>query len=572
MPAGSLAALASGLQTAGAEVTLDVEPAQGTARGPATEFRPAVTACAAHLRRAWAQGTPDVVHAVGYVATVAAVRESRGRVPVVATFYQGAPWDGLERWLATRLDGLVVHSTAEADRWRRHGVPRERLRVLPPAVVVPETGPRRAEPHGAVVTDALGPELDALVASMPHWDARLVVLGAPSAARMAQVNARAEAVGVLGRLDWRPGLDSAALDQQVAECDLVVAVSGARSADLVSVAAARAVAAVAVDADAHTDLVITRATGLLVPARPGPALGEAVRQMLGDPLMARGYGAAAQVRARAVQSPASVASRALSLYEAVLPVTEPVAEPAPVADPAKRAERDRLVTEYLPLARQLAHRYAGRGQPLDDLVQVASLGLVKAAERFDPDHGTGFPSYAIPTILGELRRHFRDHAWAVRVPRTLQETTLQVEKATERIAAANGGEATVGQIAEELGLSDWEVLKAKQTSGEAFARTSLDHPVGEDGSGVLGDLVGEDDAALEAVEEALAVRRALQRLPEREREIILMRFFGDRTQMEIADHLGISQVHVSRTLTRTLAALRDHVLDEVPLPSSWRPA
>jgi RNA polymerase sigma-B factor len=570
MPAASLAALASGLQTAGAEVTLDVSAAKGAGRAVAREFRPAVASCATHLRRAWAEETPDVVHAVGYVATVAAVRESRGRLPVVATFYQGSPWEGLESWVASRLDGLVVHSTAEADRWRRHGVARERMRVLPPAVDVPDMAPRHSEPFGAVVTDATGPELDALVASMRSWPGRLVVVGSPSASRTAQVNARAEALGVLDRLVWRPAPRADALVQLVEESDLVVAVDGARSADLVSVAASRAVAAVAVDRDAHADLVISRATGLLVPERPSAVvLGEAVRQMLADPLMSRGYGAAAQVRAGAVQAGESVAVRALDLYQSVLPVTEPVAEPVVETDPVRQAERDRLVTEYLPLARQLAQRYNGRGQPLDDLVQVASLGLVKAAGRFDPEHGTSFPSYAIPTILGELRRHFRDHAWAVRVPRTLQETTLQVEKASQRIAQANGGEATVEQIAEELGLSDWEVLKAQQTSGEAFARTSLDHPVGEDGSGVLGDLVGDDDAALETVEEAEAVRRALQRLPEREREIILMRFFGDRTQMEIADHLGISQVHVSRTLTRTLAALRDHVLDEVPLPSSW---
>jgi RNA polymerase sigma-B factor len=387
---------------------------------------------------------------------------------------------------------------------------------------------------------------------------------------MAQVGARAEALGVLDRLLWRPGLDAPGLLEQVEASDLVVAVAGARSGDLVSVAASRAVASVAVDSEAHHDLLVNRATGLLIPTRPGPVvLAEAVRQMLGDPLMARGYGAAAQLRARAVQSPEAVATRAAALYGSVLPEAEPEPAPAPVVCPEQRRERDRLVTEYLPLARQLAHRYANRGQSLDDLVQVASLGLVKAAERFDPAHGTSFSSYAIPTILGELRRHFRDHAWAVRVPRTLQETTLQVEKAAQRLSQANGAEATVDQIAEELGLSDWEVLKAQQTSGEAFARTSLDHPVGEDGSGVLGDLVGQEDAALEVVEDQVAVRRALQRLPEREREIVLMRFFGDRTQMEIADHLGISQVHVSRTLTRTLAALRDHVLEEVPLPPAW---
>ncbi len=573
MPSGSLSALADGLRAADVDVALDVRPA-GWPRPEnrsSDDFRSAVHACAAQLRTQWAEQMPDVVHAVGYVAAVAAVRESRGRMPVLGTFYQAGSWSDLERWLVTRLDGLVVHSTEERQRLLQAGVPRDSVQVLPPAVHLGE-GDRSRGPFGVIATDATGSTLDALVSSMPAWSGRLVVLEAESARRTAAVTRRADELGVLSRLEWRTPVPAQASVELLAACDLVVAAGSSRSGALVSQAASVGVAALAVTRDAHRDLVVSRATGLLLPAQPSVHdLAEALRLVLGDPMMARGYGASAQVRARAIQSPDAVGSRMADVYASIVapePVSLPVAAPV-VAE--QRADRDQLVSEYLPLARQLASRYAGRGQAMDDLVQVACLGLVKAAERFDPEHGTGFPAYAIPTILGELRRHFRDHAWAVRVPRTLQETTLQVEKASERLAQQNG-EATVEQVARELGLSDWEVLKARQTSSEAFSRTSLDHPIGEDGGGSLGDLVGEEDSSLESVENRVAVRRALARLPEREREIIVMRFFGDRTQMEIADQLGISQVHVSRTLTRTLAALRDHVMDDVPLPASWAPA
>jgi RNA polymerase sigma-B factor len=571
MPSGTLTALADGLRAVDVEVALDVRPAGWPRPGDRSsdDFRAAVHACATELRTQWAESMPDVVHAVGYVAAVAAVREARGRVPVLGTFYQSGSWRDLEAWLVKQLDGLVVHSTEEQHQLRRAGVPRESVRVLPPAVQVGSLSARPSEPFGAVATDATGRVLDTLISSMPAWSGRLVVLEAESARRTAAVTRRAEQLGVLPRLEWRTSLSAGESVEQVAACDLVVAAGSARSGALVSQAASVGVASLAVDRAAHRDLVISRATGLLVPSEPSVSdLGEAVRLVLADPMMARGYGAAAQVRARATQAPEAVGSRLAAVYADVVAPEPATPPPVTEVEPQHRADRDRLVAEYLPLARQLAGRYAGRGQALDDLVQVACLGLVKAAERFDPEHGTGFPSYAIPTILGELRRHFRDHAWAVRVPRTLQETTLQVEKASERLAQRNG-EATVEQVAEELGLSDWEVLKARQTSGEAFARTSLDHPIGEDGGGSVGDLVGEEDSSLESVDDRVAVRRALARLPEREREIILMRFFGERTQVEIAEQLGISQVHVSRTLTRTLAALRDHVLEEVPLPESW---
>jgi RNA polymerase sigma-B factor len=230
-------------------------------------------------------------------------------------------------------------------------------------------------------------------------------------------------------------------------------------------------------------------------------------------------------------------------------------------------ERNALAVEHMPLARQLAGWYSGRGQARDDLVQVASLGLVRAAERFDPAYGKEFHSFAIPTILGELRKHFRDHAWAVRVPRGLQETTLQVQRASAQVSQSLAHEATPADLAEQLGLVEEEVLMALRAEGEARSAYSLDRPVAEDRAPA--DLFGEPDWSLDLVELSNAARDVLGKLPEREQQILILRFYGERTQSEIAQRLGISQVHVSRVLARTLAALRDHVLEDVPLPESW---
>lgn len=175
----------------------------------------------------------------------------------------------------------------------------------------------------------------------------------------------------------------------------------------------------------------------------------------------------------------------------------------------------------------------------------------------------------MPTILGELRRHFRDHAWAARVPRSLQEATLKVQRASDELRVARGQDPTPAEVADELGLVEEEVLQAMQARGEAMSSKSLDHPMGEDGAEAFGDLVGDTDPDLEYVELREAVRSALHKLPEREREILLMRFYGEHTQSEIAERMGLSQVHVSRLITRTLTALRDHVMNDVPLPKSW---
>lgn len=611
MPTGAVAALADGLRNAGLEVCSDVAPAArpdrrtaAAARSPARPtqpwFRYAVDMCATDLRRAWTDERPDVVHAFGHVAAAAALRAAEGKVPVVATFSEDGPPAAYERWLAGQVDGLVVASTAERERWQRIGVPGGRVRAVPPPVVVVDHDAHAPGTGEVVVTDAAGNELETIVDSMPFWaPARLVVLGTVSATRLAQVTQVAEHLGVLDRIEFRPSLRPEQRSALMAEADIAIASTTARSGALVTEAAAHGVGAVAVDRDAHRDLVVSRATGLLVAADAGPvAVGEAVRRVVRDPLVARGYGSAALVRAAAIQRPDVVAQRVVPTYDDAVGhhrsapqrgacaraqtstcqpaetagtiATEPAGERG--CGPDSREQRDRLTTEYLPLARQLAGRYAGRGQPLEDLVQVASLGLVKAADRYDPKRGTAFAAYASPTILGELRRYFRDHAWSVRVPRSMQEASLEVENATQSLTQTSGETPTAESVGQEVGLSDHEVRRAWQTRAEALGHASLDLPVGEDHDQTMADLIGTVDDLLDDVEAQLAVREALSRLPEQEREIITLRFFGERTQQSIAEQLGVSQVHVSRVLTRTLSAIRDHVMNDVPLPESWAPA
>jgi len=336
-------------------------------------------------------------------------------------------------------------------------------------------------------------------------------------------------------------------------------------------AAAHGIPAIAVAVGAHIDHVVPRATGMLMPANANARTwGRAVASVVSDSFALRAMGTSALVRIRTLHSTALAARRLASMYEQVADASTRdggglTAQP----ERGLRSDEDRnaLAVENMALARQLAGWYSGRGQAREDLVQVASLGLVRAAERFDPAYGKEFHSFAIPTILGELRKHFRDHAWAVRVPRGLQETTLQVQRASAQVSQSLAHEATVADLAEELGLVEEEVLLALRAEGEARSSYSLDRPIGDEGS--VADLVGEIDPGLDFVELSQCVRAALRRLPEREQQILLLRFYGERTQSEIAERLGISQVHVSRVLTRTLAALRDHVLEDVPLPRSW---
>ena len=223
------------------------------------------------------------------------------------------------------------------------------------------------------------------------------------------------------------------------------------------------------------------------------------------------------------------------------------------------AARDALVERLLPLARQLALRYRSTSEPADDLLQVASVGLVKAIERFDPARGTAISTFAVPTILGELRRHFRDHTWSMRVSRELQERVLKLERASNELAPALGRSPSVTELSAKLDLSPEEVLEAIDAAG-AYRSASLEEQLGRgdhDGNGALIDVLGSEDSRLTLVEDAAAVDDALLVLEDRDRRILHMRFMRDMTQSQIANALGISQMHVSRLLRKALATLRE---------------
>lgn len=216
--------------------------------------------------------------------------------------------------------------------------------------------------------------------------------------------------------------------------------------------------------------------------------------------------------------------------------------------------RERLVHRFLPLAEHLAWRFAGRGESKEDLQQVASLGLVHAIDRFDPDRGVQFATFATVTIVGELKRHFRDRAWSVRVPRTLQEAAMAVNRATAELWQSLGRSPTVDEVAERAQLDPEIVLEALDAV-QSYSTASLEAPVGEDGT-TAGELIGDLDPQLETSQEWQVIAPALRDLPERERRILYLRFFEDMTQSEIAREVGISQMHVSRLLTQTLTRLR----------------
>jgi RNA polymerase sigma-B factor len=221
------------------------------------------------------------------------------------------------------------------------------------------------------------------------------------------------------------------------------------------------------------------------------------------------------------------------------------------------AARDELVMRFLPLARQLARRYARPNEPLDDLYQVASMGLLKAIERFDPERGNAFSTFAVPTIVGELKRYFRDTGWAVHVPRPIQERIGQVNRAIHDLARETGRSPTPGELAAKLGHSTEEILEALDAA-KAFDAISLDVPRGggdEDGS-AYAETVGEHDARFEMVEYSAVIEPTMAALPPRDRLILRLRFERDLTQSEIADRLGISQMHVSRIIRRSLDRLR----------------
>lgn len=222
-----------------------------------------------------------------------------------------------------------------------------------------------------------------------------------------------------------------------------------------------------------------------------------------------------------------------------------------------RAAREALVKRFMPLVRSLARRYDRSSEPFEDLLQVASLGLLKALDRFDPELGHPFASFAVPTILGEMRRHFRDAGWSVHVPRGSQERALKVRDAQERLANTRGRAPTVNELAEYLELSTEDVIDALQAI-QAYESLSLDapRPGATDEATSYGDAMGEEDGRYELVELDATVSAVMGRIPQREREILSMRFVEDLTQTEIAERIGISQMQVSRLLRRSLDQLR----------------
>jgi RNA polymerase sigma-B factor len=220
--------------------------------------------------------------------------------------------------------------------------------------------------------------------------------------------------------------------------------------------------------------------------------------------------------------------------------------------------RARLIELYIPLAEYLARRFRNRGEHFDDLVQVANLGLIKSVDGYDPTRGAAFTSYAIPMIVGELKRHFRDKGWDVRVPRRLQELRLEISKVSGDLAQDLGRSPTVADLATRLGVSEEEVIEGLDC-GQAYRALSLDAPAGDGtdpGAAGLGDLLGGEDPDMQNVENREALRPLLAKLSEREQKIIAMRFHGNLTQSQIAADLGISQMHVSRLLAGALRSLR----------------
>ena len=221
--------------------------------------------------------------------------------------------------------------------------------------------------------------------------------------------------------------------------------------------------------------------------------------------------------------------------------------------------RDALARLHLPLVEYLARRFKDRGEPLDDLVQVGSVGLLKAIDRFDVDRGVAFSTYATPTIVGELKRYFRDKGWAVRVPRRLQELSLRLNKIVAQLTQELGRSPTVPELAEAAKVSEDEILEALESS-QAYSTTSLDAPANDDEDAPMRlDRIGQDDVALEYLEYFASLAPLISELGERERNILYLRFFKGLTQSAIAEQVGISQMHVSRLLTRILEFLRERM-------------
>ncbi len=295
-----------------------------------------------------------------------------------------------------------------------------------------------------------------------------------------------------------------------------------------------------------------------VPAQAGAPAGTGVVPAV-DPEVAVDLGIdeeTAKVTAEVARSERTAGdrARAKALFHEVAAMAED--------DPRHKALRDQLVEMHLPLVEYLARRFRNRGEPLDDLVQVATIGLIKSVDRFDTERGVEFSTYATPTIVGEIKRHFRDKGWAIRVPRRLQELKLSLAKATSELSQKQGRSPTVAELARHLGMTDEEVLEGLE-SANAYSTISLEAPDGgDDDSPAVADTLGVEDESLEGVEYRESLKPLLEQLPVREKKILMLRFFGNMTQSQIAGELGISQMHVSRLLARTLSQLRTGLMVE----------
>ena len=221
------------------------------------------------------------------------------------------------------------------------------------------------------------------------------------------------------------------------------------------------------------------------------------------------------------------------------------------------AAREQLIEQYMSLVRSLARRYSYRGEQLEDLVQIGAIGLIKAIDRFDLNRGVELTTYATPNIIGEIKRHFRDKGWSVRVPRDLQEMAVRVDRVGEELARALGRAPTPQDIADHVGITVERVLEAREAAG-AYRAISLDRPRDddEDGADPLGVVVGVEDPGFSVAEDAATVARLMQVLSEREREVLRLRFAEDLTQADIGERVGVSQMHVSRLIARALRRLR----------------
>jgi RNA polymerase sigma-B factor len=235
---------------------------------------------------------------------------------------------------------------------------------------------------------------------------------------------------------------------------------------------------------------------------------------------------------------------------------------ADASEASRASARERLVHLHLPLVEHCARRFRNRGEPLEDLVQVGTIGLIKSVDRFDTDRGVEFSTYATPTIIGEIKRYFRDKGWAIRVPRRLQELRMQIGTASAELTQRLGRSPTPRELAEAIGCTVEEIIEGIESSN-AYSTLSLDaSDDSDDGAASMLDAIGIDDEGLEHVEIRESIKPLLDRLAPREKKILLLRFFKNMTQSQIAEEIGVSQMHVSRLLNRTLEQLRTSLEEE----------